>query len=921
MASKLNFNERSWAIQLIQEISFYVKNKPDFKIKTAGGETTVNSGKNVMFPDILLFGDEGQSLVLQGWEIKMPDVPIDDMAFVADAFRKADNLALNSTVLWNFRYAVFYVKDSVSGIFKPAKKWDNSSFISSDRTDVELYRQDWTQTLHEVIDEVNRFLVLGYFRPVNVGEQFADSMLESFIKGNKKSVAESLKELSKRDSFAANFIDLWFDNASAEYVKDEKDPFCAYAKVILLDWVNKILFAHILRPHFPAAEKITDLSSKQNPSQAMDIFRQITLKCDFYSVFREITLEENIPEIVWEQIKEINSLLCRTKITSVNQRDMQTLLENSVKTSQRVITGLFTTDPHLADFLVRIAVENVKDAVIDPCCGTGTFVRAAVNYKMERGLSADEAYKTVFASDRQAFPLQISGLSMLSSDTVNIPEIIFQKNVFDIRTGDKIDIVNPENGDTLNINIPLFDAVISNLPFVDFCRNNTKNADDIKHKKRISLSIKEKTDIALSDRSDYYMYIILHIWNMLKNGGTACVIVSNSWMSTAAGGIFFKILNRFFHICGIIKSGGARWFKNAKIITTVLLLKKKEDYRHESGGNICFYMLKKELCELSDRKIMNIAAGTILQNKEINTDVMARREYSKKEISELEQLNISYNAFFYDISWLNEIKEKLTHIKQRFTVFSGAKTGQDEIFILQDKNAVDIPYLFNMLRNSKSCESLIAVPDSCFVYSDKTYEELIKLGHNKTADYYKSFEDSLNKSVLQHGKIWYHLKETTKKAHIVTGLNPDKRFFFSKFNEPACINQRLIGFILRNAKLDIDICHALLNSLIGIFFIEASGFGRGDGVLDLSKDKLESSFMLNPDIISAENKKNILKAFSVLKQRKILPIEQELEMPDRIKFDYEVLKAYNICGLYGRIKQSFLEMVSTRRSAGSVFRE
>ena len=107
-------------------------------------------------------------------------------------------------------------------------------------------------------------------------------------------------------------------------------------------------------------------------------------------------------------------------------------------------------------------------------------------------------------------------------------------------------------------------------------------------------------------------------------------------------------------------------------------------------------------------------------------------------------------------------------------------------------------------------------------------------------------------------------------------------------------------------------------SIIGIFFIEASGFGRGDGVLDLSKDKLEKSFMLNPDILSDKSKNNILKAFSVLKKRKILPIEQELKMPDRIKFDNEVLKAYNICGLYGKIKNSLLEMVATRLKAGNV---
>ena len=50
MAITLKANERSWAIQLIQEISTYVKDKPDFKIKRAGGETTINTGKQRMFP-------------------------------------------------------------------------------------------------------------------------------------------------------------------------------------------------------------------------------------------------------------------------------------------------------------------------------------------------------------------------------------------------------------------------------------------------------------------------------------------------------------------------------------------------------------------------------------------------------------------------------------------------------------------------------------------------------------------------------------------------------------------------------------------------------------------------------------------------------------------------------------------------------
>ena len=54
--------------------------------------------------------------------------------------------------------------------------------------------------------------------------------------------------------------------------------------------------------------------------------------------------------------------------------------------------------------------------------------------------------------------------------------------------------------------------------------------------------------------------------------------------------------------------------------------------------------------------------------------------------------------------------------------------------------------------------------------------------------------------------------------------------------------------------IDIDLCHALLNSMIGMFYIEAIGFGRGLGALDFSKDNLEKILMLNPEILNERQK-------------------------------------------------------------------
>lgn len=64
-----------------------------------------------MFPDVLLYADEAQMKILQGWELKMPDVLITDEAFIKDAARKAEALGLNSFVLWNFTYGKLYTRD------------------------------------------------------------------------------------------------------------------------------------------------------------------------------------------------------------------------------------------------------------------------------------------------------------------------------------------------------------------------------------------------------------------------------------------------------------------------------------------------------------------------------------------------------------------------------------------------------------------------------------------------------------------------------------------------------------------------------------------------------------------------------------------------------------------------------------------
>ena len=83
----------------------------------------------------------------------------------------------------------------------------------------------------------------------------------------------------------------------------------------------------------------------------------------------------------------------------------------------------------------------------------------------------------------------------------------------------------------------------------------------------------------------------------------------------------------------------------------------------------------------------------------------------------------------------------------------------------------------------------------------------------------------LPKVLKRKGMEWYELQEK-EIAEIFTMMNPDKRFFFARFETPSFVNQRLIGLNHKPDYEDMELNHALLNSIFTIFCIEAAGFGE-----------------------------------------------------------------------------------------------
>lgn len=908
MATIIRKNERSWAIELISKINA-ITSTNELIIKRAGGESTISTGRgNTMFPDVVLYGNKDQNIILQGWELKMPDVLIEDDAFIKDAQRKAIALNLNSYLIWNFTYAVLYVKDDKNHFVK-LKQWDKTSHIHS-RSDVERYRSDWESLLEEIILDINYYFVSGQFHNATLDDITLENIITILIQRNKGVIADGFKAAAFRDSIMEAHIDNWWRGVKSEYEHDESDKYKAYAKTIILNWANRIIFAHIIKSRQNNALLINTLDYTTKPSEVNEIFEKITSKCDFYNVFSAIKYNDILPEISWMDLVELSNFLKNNRIEQLNQEALQNILESSVATSKRTINGQYTTPPELAKLLVRLTVKNWTDTILDCCCGTGTIPRAVIQIKKEQ-LSAKEAIESVWACDKYKYPLQVANISMTNSDTINLANRLFQHNALSLSIGEIITIVNPENGDEMHLSLPAFGSVVSNLPFVPF---EIIPEDD---KNKIS---KIECVTELDGRSDLYCYIAIKIADVIKPGGTLGIIVSNSWLGTNTGVKFIEVLRKKYCIKQVHISGKGRWFKNADVVTTIIILEKKQN---SQTSNTNFWLWKKSLEDLSkDNDAENTLVNSALLSTEIDETILKMSSYSQEQIDNIMNLNICYNALFYNVEWLLDVKEKTVPINNVFHVFRGSRRGWDALFYPQQgEHRIEDIYLRKVLINARNVTELTATADRDAFCCGVSLSKLKELGHTGALEWISKFADQKNgvgkllQNVLKRkGMEWYEL-QNKEIAEIFTMMSPDQRLFFAKFEEPSFINQRLIGLTHKESYPDEKLNHALLNSMFTMFYIEASGFGRGLGVLDINKDSIANCYMLNPKLVNAVDRKKILDAFERLKSREIKKVSEELCDKIRLAFEYEVFRSFGINEYFDKIKASLLSMMETRATA------
>ncbi|MDH7803765.1 MULTISPECIES: N-6 DNA methylase [unclassified Rhizobium] len=896
------YNERSWAIDLIGHIKIGIS-KNNRPVKDASGEQTIKAEGGSLFPDVLLFGDRATARILQGWELKMPDTSIYDYEFRENATTKALALGLDSFVLWNVSEAHLYTRKPQSETFSLKKKWGSLSDITT-RNAVLANRDRWEALADQIVSYMNDLFDNGTLE----GRQFIDAYqsggITSLIMENSGLVAEALRDAAKRSSVLRAEMILWWDTYQAEYGGEKMETVLAQA--VISNWIGKLLFAHILRETDTRAHAVAGITEDTTPKEALELFKKISEDCNFWTIFSASLGLDSIPDQAWNQLKQFNSLLTDLRLGSVDQSQLSRVLEATVEVTVRKVRGQYPTPIELARLLVHLCIRNtVDDKILDPCCGSGTIPRAALEQKLSAGVDPALISASVFSGDQDPQAVQIATFALAKPSMMHIPLRLFQRDAFTLSPDAEIEFKNPSDGKSFLEKLGTFDAIASNLPFV--AQEGRKQYGNAIAK--VTASFSEDSE-KLPRRADIAAYLPFSLHPLLKHDGRLGIIITNAWLGTDWGDAFFKLLGQYYNLKTVITSGAGRWFHNSEVVTNILLMEKKKP--DEESGNINFVVLKRPISEIADEETVHLTAAQI-ELAQTQSDTLHIRSVSPENMKRFRQLGLGGNAQFVNCDWVLNLP--LIPVNSLFKIRRGERRGMNALFYPTGKHGIEATYIRPLAKSLSDFKKLKGSAVKEAFCCDKTEAELLQLGHTGALNWIKRFKTTENIKKLSKGNsLWYQM-DADEMSELVMSIAYGDRLFVARLNPPAFVDQRLVR-LDPIKKVEIDLCHALLNSTIGMFLIEGLGFGRGLGALDLNKDRIEGYMqILDPSKIGAEEKKSIIDSFSHVLGREILCVADELEQDDRRKLDEAIISAFKLDIDLDTLYESLLVLVEIRLTA------
>jgi type I restriction-modification system DNA methylase subunit len=538
--------------------------------------------------------------------------------------------------------------------------------------------------------------------------------------------------------------------------------------------LNKIVFYKVLERYYklPRLEPLYERGLAQTCHAYLTRLRELFDKAvevsrDFETIFRTgvyDAVDVTESEEVLKTLDWLVRLIDHYKVEKLGDI-IGFIYEDLIPGEERHRLGQFYTPRPIAELIVKWAVRSPGDKVLDPGCGSGTFLVEAykrlAELKLKRSFSEikhvpsdvhKQILRQLYAIDINEFPAHLTAINLAMKNVrVPSPETnVFVRDYFTIVPRQELIapyvVRTPEGEKPAEVVFADFDAIVGNPPYTRWTEIPEGTRNQIRARLGDLISAYNLTpQVERGVEPGIYVYWIMHSTGFLKEGGRLGMIISDAWLQTDYGLQFFRYMLDHYKVYAVIDIS-ARVFPVPLIGTCIVLLERSSDKSARDNNKVVFAYLDVSRGSIDVDEILrfieevrdSIQPGQLVVRELVSGARMMARTYVQRELSRYEGRVL--NLIFRPEELLDHMRKSplIVELTRYFEPSRGNTTwsiwamrhgrrpdvGGEEFFYLTEERAqqLSIPreFLYPLLPSSRHMRF--------FTFTKDDWEELRRGG-------------------------------------------------------------------------------------------------------------------------------------------------------------------------------------------------
>ncbi len=566
----------------------------------------------------LRFLDRNGRVALTG-EVKLPGTvegrsPYDGK-LVRDAQAKADNADVQYFFTWNVNSFVLWdrYRQDVPLLERRVREWKTDRYF---RHPDEVGRPDnldyikarFLPGLLSEVGEICAGRLTDWGMPPD--DIFIRS-LESHLSWPTDLTRAYLADQAQSDRAFDARLQEWMAAQNWNVVRGTPEPWAEAldraARTLVYVLANRVIFYQALRARFPTLPELRlrgKTASETHSAMQRTFSYAVRRTGDYEPLFYPEEADAWAGPLVFAHCQAPEAW--RGALRGVSGYDFSRISSDIVgRIFQRLISpeerhrwGQHFTGDDIVDLINAFCVQKADAAILDPACGSGSFLVRA--YYRKRSLDPRkphiELLSDLFGSDIAPYPAHLATLNLAAreiDDERNYPRIA-RRDFFDVTPAKAFCKLPDGTGlGTEEIALPALDAVVGNPPYVRQEKIGKAAKERMAH-----IVASRWPGTKLSGRSDVHCYFWPAAAHFLKEGGYFGFLTSSSWLDVEYGFPLQRWILENFRIIAICESEAEPWFEDARVKTCATILQRCANAQARVNSLVKFVQFKIPLAQI-----------------------------------------------------------------------------------------------------------------------------------------------------------------------------------------------------------------------------------------------------------------------------------------------------------------------------------